>query len=725
MASAQENVGDNAVSAARYTLDSVTIAGDEDERSKIPGSVHKIDLESLEQWRYSDIHRVLNEVPGVYVRAEDGFGLRPNIGMRGSGSDRSRKIALMEDGILFAPAPYAAPAAYYFPLLARMQAVEVFKGPAAIKYGPNTVGGAINFVSRAIPGLDDEEDLNGAVDFSIGSYASNKIHAYYGENDERFGWIIEAVHLESEGFKDLDGGGDTGFDKNDAVFKLRFNSDPFADEYHQFDVKFGIAAEVADETYLGLTDDDFDDDPLRRYAASQNDRFDSDHQQFSLSHFYDPGTDVVYSTTFYRREFSRLWDKLNNFGAGAPDLQTILSDPDNPANAPFYNILTGQADSANATQILFLGANDRDFVAQGVQTQADWEALIGDYFHSLSVSLRYHRDEVERDHVEEGFLMQSGELVADGNGTSATLRNRTTADALALFVHDQVTIDDWTLAGGLRYETIDTGFRNKLTDARIDRSDDVLIPGVGATFQLTPNWRLLAGVHKGYVPVAPGSDDEVDPEESINYEFGGRYSSGVMSAEVIGFFNDYSNLAGQCTFSSGCADDLLDLGFNAGEVDIYGLEASVKRTFASGIQGRQRIILGLSYTFTSSEFQNNFTSPQPDLQDVRAGYELPYLPEHQFAVQLGIAEFDWRAVASFKYVSPMRTIAGEGSPADDEETDAQFVVDVSADYQIDNRSQVYATIDNLFDEQVIVARRPFGARPGKPQTLMVGYKLDF
>lgn len=717
------NAQQNSENQDREILGTVTITGTEEDRQKTPGSVHKIESESLEQWRYIDVHRILEDAPGVYIRQEDGFGLRPNIGMRGSGSDRSKKIALMEDGILFAPAPYAAPAAYYFPLMARMQGVEVFKGPAAIKYGPNTVGGAINFISRDIPGLDQEEDLRGAFDASYGSYGTGKLHAYYGDNTERYGWIVEGVHLESDGFQELDGGGDTGFSKNDALVKIRLNSDLYADTYHQFDIKLGLADEDADATYLGLTDDDFDDDPLRRYAASQHDHFDSDHQQFSVSHFYDPGTEYTVNTTFYQRNFERVWDKLNSFDNGAPELSEILSDP--VTHASYYNVLTGTNDSAAASETLLLGANDRDYVARGIQSQIDWEAEWGEQIHSLSFSVRYHEDEVNRHHTQQGYLMQSGTMVKDGNGISTTLRNQTTADALALHIHDEVTFDKLTLSGGLRMEIIDTDFHNKLTDAKDSRSDDILIPGIGLSYRLTPNLRLVGGINKGFVPVPPGSEDEVKAEESINYEFGARYSSAEVKAELLGFFNDYSNLSGQCTFSSGCADDLLDLGFNAGEVDIWGIEAKYSRTFATGIQGRMRIPFSATYTYTTSEFKNSFTSPQPDLLDVRSGYEIPYLPEHQLSVKVGLSQFNWSTALAFKYVSSMRTIAGKGSPSDDEKTDDEFIVDFSGNYQLDNNSQFYVTVENLFDEQVIVARRPFGARPGKPQTFTVGYKLDF
>ena len=86
-------------------VSSVGLAGGALDESEIPGSMQRLSSKMLRQMSYSNPIQTLHALAGVDLVSEDGFGLRPNVGMRGSGTERSSRITLMEDGVLMAPAP--------------------------------------------------------------------------------------------------------------------------------------------------------------------------------------------------------------------------------------------------------------------------------------------------------------------------------------------------------------------------------------------------------------------------------------------------------------------------------------------------------------------------------------------------------------------------------------------------------------------------------------------
>ena len=154
--------------------------------------------------RVDDVNRILRRVPGVNLREEDGNGLFPNISLRGVDSARSSKVTIMEDGVLMAPAPYSAPSAYYSPTTGRMSGIEVLKGSSQVKYGPHTTGGAINFLSTAIPTTEKVYSKS-----TFGTYNEIRNHTYFGNTQQldgggKFGYLIEYYTRSNTGFKDLD-----------------------------------------------------------------------------------------------------------------------------------------------------------------------------------------------------------------------------------------------------------------------------------------------------------------------------------------------------------------------------------------------------------------------------------------------------------------------------------------------------------------------------------------
>nr|MBA3583963.1 TonB-dependent receptor plug domain-containing protein [Gemmatimonadota bacterium] len=199
-------------------VDRFRLVGDPEALTEIPGSAHVIGPEELaaDKRLFDDVHAILRQVPGVNVQEEDAYGLRPNIGIRGTGSARSSKIALLEDGVLIAPAPYSAPEAYYFPVAGRMEAIEVRKGSSQIKYGPNTIGGVVNLISSPVP-----EDFSWAAALEGGEDRTGKVRVKAGDAYENLGWLAETYQIRTDGFKRLDGGGDTGFEIGDYLVKLR------------------------------------------------------------------------------------------------------------------------------------------------------------------------------------------------------------------------------------------------------------------------------------------------------------------------------------------------------------------------------------------------------------------------------------------------------------------------------------------------------------------------
>ncbi len=699
-----------------HDLGSISIVATRETTTSLRRPAQVVDEAELEKFEYDDVHAVLLKVPGVYVRGEDGYGLRPNIGLRGASSNRSSKIVLMEDGVLLGPAPYSAPAAYYFPQVTRMTTVEVYKGPSAVRFGPNTIGGAINMRTRDIP-----DEARGGLDIAGGQNLYGKAHVHYGLSSEHFGYLIEGLRLRTNGFKELDGGGDTGFRKNDFLFKARVNSDLDRSVYHELELKLGYATEVSNETYLGLSDDDFADNAQRRYAASRLDVMAWDRSQVELTYHVSVGDELEVNTTAYRHGFSRSWKRLNR--AGNSSLFDVLQDPTTAQNAVYYDILTGAQDSTAAAETLYLIDNQRDYISQGIQTEAVWRTESTSWSNELVAGARYHTDEIQRNHVEDGYFMQNGAMTATGQPSQTATRNEASAHAISLHLTDQVNFSNITLNPGVRLEIVNTKMRDELAGTTVSNDNAVVLPGLGALYAFDFGLSVLGGAHVGYSPVAPGQSNDVDPEQSLNLEGGARFKSGELELESISFYNIYSNLVGQCTFSSGCTNAQSDVQFEGGEAHITGLENAL--AFRAKLSEQYALPVKVAYTLTQTQFQTSFDSGNPQWGSVQSGDELPYVPKHQGSVQVSVEHELWAFHTAHSFASAMRESAGQDGDADALLTDSYYLVDVSGHYVPFDSARIYLKVGNVFDTAYIASRRPFGARPGRPRLAQLGFKYTF
>ena len=80
-------------------LSPFNVIGTKADVSELKGSGAVLDSSDLKPFMHTDIHEILRQVPGVYVRGEEGYGFFPNISLRGVDPTRSRKTPIMEDEI--------------------------------------------------------------------------------------------------------------------------------------------------------------------------------------------------------------------------------------------------------------------------------------------------------------------------------------------------------------------------------------------------------------------------------------------------------------------------------------------------------------------------------------------------------------------------------------------------------------------------------------------------
>ena len=703
-------------------LERITVVGTTSKLPEVPGSTALIEGKELEAAKtgVGDVTRALRAVAGVNIVEEEGFGIRPNIGMRGTPSERSASIILMEDGVLIAPAPYSAPAAYFFPSFARMSGLEVLKGAGQIKYGPRTTGGSLNLLSTLIP---EQRTLHG--DIATGSYDTTRGHLYFGESFENIGYLLETFQLSTNGFKDLDGGGNTGFDIRDYIGKIRFNTDRDADMYQQLQFKFGYYEQEGNETYLGLSRDDFARTPNRRYAASQLDMVDIRQQQYQAQHYIELSDAVDLTTTGYYNGTERRWNKLDSVGGNS--LSTVLDNPTLYAD-PFA-WLSGAANSPD--NALKMRDADRDFYGSGIQSVMVVKVDRAKVDNRFELGIRYHQDEEDRQQQDNSYRMENGRMVQTSAGLIRSNANRiSSADATALYLQDTISTGKWRFVPGLRYENIGLK-REDYGSNDPDRlgtklqtntqSLDVWIPGLGADYSFNDTVSAFVGVHKGFSPPGPSNKEGIKEEESIAYELGTNIVRGSLVSQITGFLNDYDNLLGVDSLSSGGAGT--GDQFNLGKALTYGVESSIRYDIADLLETEYRLPVYGVYTFTNAEFRSTFTSD--NYGKVVSGDRIPYIAEHQFAIGAGV-EHDCYGKLLFRsyFTDAMRTQPSSAGTAP--KTDAAYVVDMHAESpEIRKGVTLYLDVTNLFDNHYIVAARPAGARPGMPLTALAGMKVLF
>ncbi|TVR49572.1 MAG: TonB-dependent receptor [Puniceicoccaceae bacterium] len=721
----------------------------------LPGSGSFLDLDDITAQGYDDINQVMRRIPGVYTRQEDGFGLFPNISIRGVSTTRNSKISVMEDGILSSPAPYANPAAYYTPTTGRMAGIEVLKGSSQIRFGPQTTGGIINYLSTPIPLRQSGRAL-----IQYGSDRDARAHVWYGDRHQTeagtVAWLVEHYYRSTDGFKTIDGtaafpGSDqTGFRKQEPMGKLRF--EPAALPGHAFEIKIGYTDLVADETYLGLTEADFRANPTRRYASSRFDRIDTRQTRTYLRHHFDPSPDFSLTSTLYYNKFSRSWYKLHDarvVGGSFRSLSEILAGQHGQGA---IDILRGEAAGD-----LRLRNNNRNYRASGAEVNLRRTFETGDLSHRLEMGVRLHEDYEDRFQNDDVYRQNSlGGIDSITRGMPGTQDNRRgTARALAFFVEDRIGFGDLDVIPGLRYERIrytnvrrnttpGPDFNTTLPGFPQRRTIDYFAPGIGFNYRPEGNLGWFGGVYRGVAVPGPGDATggaQLREETSLSFEAGLRFrGDDGITTEVVFFHTRFDDLIVPDNIGGGGGG----ITENAGRVNSTGLEVSFAADpgRASGWAVGTPVYSAL--TLTRARLASDVEAAgaggaavESIFSGGRKGNKIPNIPDWQLQVGGGLEGERWRLIADAFYFPGAYGTANNtrnlrrGRDADGEldsrfgRLDRYFVVDLSLHYRLTENASLRGTVENLFDWEYVSSRIPHGPRPGRPRSFSAGVELTF
>ncbi|MDA9932462.1 TonB-dependent receptor [Gammaproteobacteria bacterium] len=702
--------------SANDNVESVTIIGSKEDAKNLAGSGTVINNEDLEKAMDTDIAKILSAVPGMYMRTEEGYGLRPNISIRGTAIERSGKVAIMEDGVLVAPSPYTSSAAYYFPTTGRIHSVEVLKGPSAVSQGPQTIGGAINLISTPIPELNSGKFVQ-----ELGENGMSRTHAYYGGTSGKLGALIEVHDHSSDGFDSIANvGGNTGFNKSDLMIKARYESGN-----HSLTFKMVDLDETSNQSYVGLSQASFNANPRMRYGATAYDEMMNDGEQSSLTYIGDfHSFDVVF--TSWSNDYHRDWFKVNDFNNDSEhgerdDINELISDANN-GSVNAQSILDGEL----AVEIEYKH-NNRYYTNEGYQFVISTDVGI----HAIKLGYRDMEDSESRvqayeyaDQAADGSLSALYGYVGLG-GSNNRLRQ---SAATSYYLEDTMDFGRLNLTVGYRYEDYDqrhrrwdegagpnlTAVRNTIVRDTFAENDHTT-SSFAATYDLNDNVMLVAGFHQGMTPMFG-----VEPEEADNTEIGLRFSEGTTNIEAFYFSSGYSNLAAECTLVSGASCDATESAvFSGGEADVSGLEFSGS-WIIEGVGVTYPI--ALSYTSTDATFNNSSESDYFGL--VAAGDDLPYIPSSSMSLVAGfISDSGLSGNLRLIDVGSSCSIAACGKF---NKIDAHTILDANLKKSLNDSMDVYVIIENILDDENIISRAPSeGARSQKPRTMKVGFSYKF
>jgi Fe(3+) dicitrate transport protein len=677
----------------------IVVIGSANRLATIPGSAHVIDQRALETSHVFTINEAIRKVPGIYARDEEGFGLRPNLGVRGLNPTRSGKVLLLEDGLPLAYAPYGDNASYYHPPVDRFERIEVLKGSGQVLFGPQTIGGVINYIT---PRPADE--FSGSISLHAGNRHYSELHAQVGDTLDTTRYAVGVTRKSTDGARD-----NMRFTVSDLNMKVvhDFNED------QALTLRASYYDENSDVPYSGLT--------LAEYQANAranpfvNDEFKSHRSAVSLTHRAALTDRVTLATSVYHTSFDRDWWRQSSNSGQRPN------DASDPSCGGMANLLTTCGTEGRLRDYETAGVEPRLTLRIGSRNEAE-------------VGVRYHREDQYR--MQANGDTPTARTAGSGVNAGVVEDNAREVEAVAAFAQNRVVLGDWTVTPGVRYERIDYRRRNNLTGLAGATSLSQWMPGVGATYAIGDATTLFAGVHRGFAPPVvsdivtnSGGSVELDPELSWNYEIGVRATPRAgLHVEATSFAMDFANQVIPASLAGGVGATLT----NGGETLHRGVELAVElesRDFKGTVHNWY---LNTAYTrLSTAEFRGPRLSSIPGFATVSvSGNRLPYAPERLVTATAGVelasgASFELEGVyTSRAFTDDLNTVAISAN-GQRGEMPSYTVWNLAVNYAVPGTGwTLFLAAKNATDE-LYVADMTRGLIPGAPRLVQGGFSYRF
>jgi Fe(3+) dicitrate transport protein len=700
--SSQQNSQNDSI--IKKEIETITIIGENKGIIEhLPGSAKHISAKDIARIIPLNGNEVFRRVPGVVVTDEEGMGLRLNIGIRGLDPDRSRGVLVLEDGIPVSINPYGENELYYTPVIDRMESVEVLKGSGQILYGPQTIGGIINYVTAAPP-----------------EKPSVKVRFMGGQGLFMNGFISAGTSFKSGGFtvsylrKQGDAIGPTWFRLNDVTSKLYVKISPKA----TITAKIGYYDEYSNSTYVGLTQPMYDAAGNDYTQLAPDDRLFVQRLLASVKMDMNINSKYKMNTTVFGYTVTRNWQRQDFTLTPTNNSDHIWGDTTIPSGA-LYMLNTNTH-------------RDRRFFVAGIDQRFSMHHQLGKSMtNKMETGLRLI---IEK--ADEELLKGSTPSALSGDMQNDEIRN---GYGLSAFVQDKLFItSNLNITAGVRGEWYwfnRSIIRQNYTDTNLFNHSFTgqIIPGIG----INCNWKKIAhffaGMHRGFAPPrikdAISNTGEVyplDAENSWNYEVGVRIQmKDYLSAELTAYYLDFSNQVIPVSQSSGG----IGSGYiNSGASRHIGIEAGFTFDLAKALEiEKYSILFDAAFTFNDARFTSDRIINSINVN----GNILPYAP----TITLNTAftfESPWglglRITGNYigkQFTDYLNTLSPSADGRSGVLSD-YFLLDGSVYY---NFPKYYTTlklsVKNFTNERYIVSRRPQGIKVGLPMFITGGFEFSF